>query len=68
MDRKTAIDLVLKYDGKCAERYIDEFCKYIEISKDEFWNTVNKFRGQMWYNKDGEYHNKIHDELKLLKN
>ena len=64
IDRKTAIDLVLKYDGKCAEKYIDEFCKYIEISKDEFWATVNKFRGPMWYDTNGEYHNKLHEELK----
>jgi len=64
MDRKTAIDLVLKYDGKCAEHYIDKFCTYIEISKDEFWQTVDKFRGEMWLKKDGKYYNKFHEKLK----
>jgi hypothetical protein len=64
MDRKTAIDLVLKYDGKCAEKYIDNFCNYIQISKDEFWQTIDKFRGEMWLKKDGKYYNKFHEKLK----
>ena len=64
MDRKTAIDLVLKYDGKCAEHYIDKFCTYIEISKDEFWQTVDKFRGKMLLKKDGQYYNEFHEKLK----
>ena len=38
-----AIKVVEKYDGKCSDKYIDEFCEYIEISKDEFWSTVRKF-------------------------
>ncbi len=41
--RKTAIKLVEKYDGACSEKYIKDFCKYLNISKDEFWNTVSKF-------------------------
>ena len=64
MDRKTAIDLVLKYDGKCAEHYIDKFCTYIEISKDEFYKTIEKFRGDIWYAKDGMWINKLHEQLK----
>ena len=64
MDRKTAIDLVLKYDGKCAEHYIDKFCTYIEISKEEFWQTVDKFRGKMLLKKDGQYYNEFHEKLK----
>ena len=63
MDRKTAIDYVLKYDGKCAEDYVKEFCKYIEISQEKFWETTEKFRGNIWYD-DGSYHNKLHDLLK----
>ena len=52
--------------GKCDEKYIDEFCNYIEIPKDEFWNTVNKFRGQTWYKENEEYHNYVHEELKKV--
>ena len=62
MDRKTAIELVLKYDGKCADRYVNDFCKYIEISQNEFWETAEKFRGDIWYN-DGKLCNKLHDSL-----
>ena len=64
MDRKTAIDLVLKYDGKCDEKYIDKFCNYIQVSKDEFYKTIEKFRGDIWYAKDGIWINKLHEQLK----
>jgi len=48
INRKEAIELVKKYDGKCAEKYIKKFCDYIEISIEEFWETVESFRGPMW--------------------
>ena len=66
MDKKTGIELVLKYDGKCEERFIDEFCNYVEISRDEFSKTCEKFRGSMWVEENGEYRNKIHEELKNI--
>ena len=62
LNRNTAIDLVLKYDGKCANHFIEKFCKYIEISQEEFWNIVERFRGNMWKN-DGKQHNKLHELL-----
>ena len=66
MDRKEAIELVLKYDGKCSQKYIEEFCNYAEISRDEFDKTCEKFRGSMWTQENGEYRNKIHDILKEI--
>ena len=48
INREKAIELVKKYDGKCAEKYIEKFCDYIEISIEEFWETVESFRGTMW--------------------
>ena len=66
MDRKEAIELVLKYDGKCSQKYIEEFCNYAEISRDEFDKTCEKFRGSMWTQENGEYRNKIHDMLKEI--
>jgi N-acetyl sugar amidotransferase len=48
ISRSEAIDLVKKYDGKCDPKYIDEFCQSIDITIDEFWKVVNKFRGPMW--------------------
>jgi len=62
LNRKEAIELVLKYDGKCADRYINDFCNYIEISQEVFWKTVEKFRGDIW-NKDSGLNNKVHDLL-----
>jgi len=62
MNRQEAIDLVKKYDGKCSMEYISKFCKYIDISVDIFWETAEKFRGDMWVQKsDGSWHNKIWD-------
>ena len=60
LTREQAIDLVKKYDGKCDEKYIKEFCDYIEITLDEFWTTVEKFRGNMWgKNSDGVWENQV---------
>ena len=43
ISRDEAIKIVDKYDGSCDEKYIKSFCKYLDISKDEFWITVDKF-------------------------
>ena len=48
LSRDEAIKLVKEYDGKCSNLYIKNFCDYIEISEDEFWATIEKFRGSMW--------------------
>ena len=42
MTRDEAVGLVKKYDGACAEKYIQMFCNYIEITLDEFWNHVDE--------------------------
>lgn len=47
MKREDAIELVEKYDGKCGDYYINQFCKYIDITVEEFWNVVDR-----WVNKD----------------
>lgn len=40
MSRDTGIALVEKYDDACSEKYIAEFCKYIDISVSQFWERV----------------------------
>jgi len=67
LSREEAIDLVFKYDGKCAPEYITELCQYIEISIDHFWEIVEKFRGGVWYKEENEWKNKIWDELGKIK-
>lgn len=42
MSRNEAISLVKKYDGKCGEQFIEEFCKYIDVTIEEFWNNIDK--------------------------
>jgi len=42
IERELGISLIEKYDGKCSEHYILSFCKFIDISIDEFWNHVRK--------------------------
>lgn len=41
MDRATAIDLVERYDGKCAPRYVQSFCEFIGITEQRFWAHVH---------------------------
>ena len=60
ISRDEAIKLVKKYDGKCAERYIQKFCEYIEIDIEEFWSVANSFRGKMWVKDDtGDWKNEF---------
>ena len=40
ISRDEAIKLVDKYDGCCSNKYIEEFCEYIEISVKKFWEIV----------------------------
>ena len=40
LSRSEGLKLVEKYDGKCSNNYIQDFCDYINISKEEFWDKV----------------------------
>ena len=42
IDRETGMNWITKYDGKCSDEYIISFCKFIDISVDEFWNHIRK--------------------------
>lgn len=64
ISKKEAIELVKKYDGKCSIKYIEEFCKYININLEEFWKVANSFRGPMWKRIDSnEWKNKYWEKL-----
>lgn len=65
INRDEAIDLVLKYDGKCSKEYISQFCNYINITIEEFWTTVEKFRGDVFRKDDSDVlKNTIWEKLK----
>lgn len=54
LTREDAIWLINEYDGKCGEQYIEQFCKYINITKDEFWNVVDTFVNKKLFTKLGQ--------------
>ena len=41
--RKKGIEILEKFDGKCSKKLIDSFCKYIDISENEFWFQISKY-------------------------
>lgn len=43
LSREDAKWHVKEYDGLCGEQYIDILCKYIDISKEEFWRVADSF-------------------------
>ena len=44
LTREEGFELIKKYDGKCARKYIQEFCEFIGISEVEHWQSVQKFK------------------------
>jgi N-acetyl sugar amidotransferase len=42
MTRDEGIELVQLYDGTCGEAYIESFCSFIDITLDQFWETVDR--------------------------
>lgn len=53
MTREEAVRLVKAYDGRCAKRYIESFCEYLEITEKEFWEVAERFRGKDVWEPDG---------------
>ena len=52
IDREDGIWLLQQYDGKCGDRYIDDFCKYIDITREEFWEVVDRYVNRDLFEKD----------------
>jgi hypothetical protein len=40
--REEAISIVEKYDHCCSDNYIKNFCRYINISLEDFWFNIRK--------------------------
>jgi N-acetyl sugar amidotransferase len=53
MTREEAIELVEKYDGTCSEELIQDFCNYIEITVDQFWDVVDQYVNPKLFTKIG---------------
>jgi N-acetyl sugar amidotransferase len=52
MTREQAIELARKYDGACAPRYIERFCRYVGISRAEFDSIVESYRNEDIWTRD----------------
>ena len=52
LSRDEAVKLVEQYDGKCDQSYINEFCAYIGITVEEFWQVVDRFVNKKLFQKD----------------
>jgi hypothetical protein len=46
MTRNVAIEQINKYDWKLDGKMLNDFCEFIEISKELFWNIIDKFANQ----------------------
>ena len=44
--RAEGISLVEQYDGVCDDTIIDSYCKYIDITKEEFWSVVHSYTNE----------------------
>ncbi|WP_081860967.1 N-acetyl sugar amidotransferase [Butyrivibrio sp. AE2032] len=42
-DRESGKWYVNEFDGLCGEKYIEKACKYLSITKEEFWEVVDKY-------------------------
>ena len=51
LSREDAVWYVKEYDGKCGEQYIDNACKYMSITKEQFWNVVDKYVNKELFSK-----------------
>lgn len=52
LSRQDGIKFVEKYDGKCDECYVREFCDYVDITAEEFWQVVDRFVNKELFLKD----------------
>lgn len=52
--REEAVHLVKRYDEEFPNRYFAEFLDYIDMSRDEFFSTLDQFRSpHLWERKEG---------------
>lgn len=50
--REDAKWLVEQYDGGCGEQYIVKTCEYLGITKEEFWDVVDRYVNKDLFRKD----------------
>jgi N-acetyl sugar amidotransferase len=59
--REEGVHLVHKYDQEFPQRYFKEFLEYIDITEQQFYETVERFRSpHLWEKVDGKWILKHH--------
>ena len=54
--REEAVNLVKQFDAEFPKKYFNEFLEYVNISKEGFFETVDKFRSpHLWTKVNGEW-------------
>ncbi len=55
--REEAAALVKRYDGEFPKKYYQEFLEYLDITEDEFWEAVDRWRApHIWQKKSNDWH------------
>ena len=55
--RDEAVTLVHKFDGEFPEKSFDTFLNYLDLTSDEFWDVINRFRQyHLWEKKGNQWH------------
>lgn len=66
INREEAVQLVKRYDQEFPKKYFKDFLEYISMTKEEFHNTVDRFRSpHLWTKEDGVWrlkHTVWHEE------
>ena len=56
LTREDSWNVLERYDGKCADRYIEKFCDYIGITVEDMWSVVDEFVNKELFKKvDGKW-------------
>lgn len=56
MTRDEALEMTRRHDGNCAPRYIENFCNYVQISEEEFWEVAETYRDpKIWEQQDNNW-------------
>ncbi|MDX8400574.1 MAG: N-acetyl sugar amidotransferase [Gallionellaceae bacterium] len=54
--REEGVTLIRKYDQEPPQKYFKEFLEYIDITEEQFYATVDKFRSpHLWNKENGEW-------------
>ena len=54
LSREDAKWYLKEYDGKCGEQYIDLACRYLSVTKEEFWEVVDAYVNRDLFEKNAK--------------